>query len=110
MFLVDKEHKILLVNAQAEKIFGYSSDELHGQDIQILLPKRYHARHRRLMDNYFQVEPATRPMSAVEDIYAEHKDGREFPVDISLSQWIRRRVNHRLRGAISASKSRLSRH
>jgi len=85
MFLVDEEHKILLVNDQAEIIFGYSRDELHGKDIQILLPKRYHARHRRLMDNYFLDEPAARKMGAVANIYAEHKNGHEIPVDISLS-------------------------
>jgi PAS domain S-box-containing protein len=84
MIVTDPSGKILLVNSQTEKIFGYSRDELLGQPIEMLMPSRFradHAQHR----TEFAAAPRFRAMGEGFDLYALHKSGREFPVEISLS-------------------------
>jgi PAS domain S-box-containing protein len=84
MVFVNPEGKIVFVNAQLERLFGYSQEELTGKDIEILIPERYHAHHRRHVADYF-TSPRVRPMGSGLRIYGLCKDGTEFPADISLS-------------------------
>jgi PAS domain S-box-containing protein len=84
MVVVDQEGKIVLTNVQVEKLFGYTQEELAGKQVEILMPERsraYHFEHRR---NYFQ-KPKARQMGVGLELYGQHKDGRRFPVEISLS-------------------------
>jgi PAS domain S-box-containing protein len=83
--IVDRMGHIVIVNAQAVKMFGYSRLELEGQTVEVLIPERYrgnHPAHRRLFAN----SPRTRPMGEEgRELYGRRKDGSEFPVEISLS-------------------------
>lgn len=83
MFVVGDRGEIVLVNALAEQLFGYRRDELLGQPIDILLPERFRGRHRELRTSY-AAQPHPRPMGAGLELVAQHANGSEFPVEISL--------------------------
>ncbi len=82
--IVDDGGVITLVNAQTESLFGYERDRLIGQPIEILVPRRFRERHPANRRSYAH-RPRTRTMGATLELYALHADGREFPVEISLS-------------------------
>jgi two-component system cell cycle sensor histidine kinase/response regulator CckA len=81
---VDGAGRMVLANRRAEEIFGYSRSELLGQSIEMLLPESRRGLHARERDRYF-ARPHIRPMGSGLDLAARHKDGREFPVEVSLS-------------------------
>jgi PAS domain S-box-containing protein len=83
IILVDDEGKIVMINANAEQMFGYDRGELDGQAMGILVPERYSNHHQKYQDDFF-VQPESRPMGAERELYAVRKDGSEFPVEIGL--------------------------
>jgi protein-histidine pros-kinase len=82
--MVNNTGRIVLINAQAQQLFGYTREELLGQPIELLLPERFRGGHIGHRTRYFK-EPKTRTMGAGLELYATRKDGTEFPVEISLS-------------------------
>src|ERR1039458_344358 len=70
-------------NPRAEELFGYSSHELIGQPVGILVPARFRGGHPRHRENY-NAHPRTRQMGAALNLFGLRKDGTEFPVDIML--------------------------
>jgi PAS domain S-box-containing protein len=81
---VDREGRILLVNAEAERLFGAARGELVGEKIEALIPHRFRAGHTAQRNAYAE-HPVSRPMGSGLDLYAMRKDGTEFAVDINLS-------------------------
>jgi PAS domain S-box-containing protein len=88
MIAVDENGIITLVNAAAERLFGYQRDELLGQKLEVLVPERLRAEHEQLRATYMVV-PASRPMGAGRDLFARQKDGAELPVEIGLNPIVR---------------------
>lgn len=81
---VDASGRILLVNSQAERMFGYSREELLGQSVEMLMPERFRGRHPAHRKHYHS-QPVMRPMGSGLDLRAVRADGTEFAVDINLS-------------------------
>jgi PAS domain S-box-containing protein len=83
MVIVDPAGHIVLINAQTERLFGYGRDELLGRPVEVLVPQRFRGNHVGHRGGFFQ-DPRPREMGAGLELFALHKDGREFPVEISL--------------------------
>ena len=84
MVIVDGAGTIQLVNAQTESMFGYAREELLGRNVEVLVPERFRGQHSLHRDGY-TANGQVRPMGAGLDLYGLRRDGREFPVEISLS-------------------------
>ncbi len=81
---VDQSGKIVLVNTQMEKLFGYTQAEMFGQPIEILLPERLRGAHPGHREGFMK-SPQPRGMGAGSDLFGRRKDGSEFPVEIGLN-------------------------
>src|SRR5437879_11329698 len=84
MVMIERQGKIVMVNSQAVKMFGYNREELTGQSVEALIPERFrggHPEHRM----GFSSSPRARPMGSGRDLFAVRKDGSEFPVEIGLN-------------------------
>lgn len=84
MVIADGSGRILLVNSEAERIFGHSRKDLTGQQVEVLMPERFRGRHA-LHRARFAEAPATRPMGAGLELFGLRSDGGEFPMEISLA-------------------------
>ncbi len=81
---VDEKGRIALVNAGAEHMFGYSRDEMLGQQLEMLLPRPFQAQHVDRRPAYFKL-PVMRTMAPGRQPVGRRRDGAEFPVEVSLS-------------------------
>ena len=84
MIIADETGEIALINAQTEALFGWTRDELVGKTVETLVPERFAAAHPAHRNAYLR-DPVTRTMGETPDLAGRAKDGREFPVEISLS-------------------------
>jgi protein-histidine pros-kinase len=82
--IVDKSGRIVLINSQTERLFGYARAELLDKPIEILVPQRFRSNHLGHRGGYFG-EPRVREMGAGLELFGVRKNGEEFPVEISLS-------------------------
>jgi len=84
MVIVNHQGKIVLVNSQTEKLFGYQRDELIGQVVDVLVPHQFRDRHPGYRADFF-AHSEVRPMGRGRDLHGLRKDGSEFPVEIGLN-------------------------
>jgi len=84
LLLVDRERKVVLANRSTERLFGYTSDELLGREIELLLPERFRRSHPQQIAAFYQ-EPQTRPMGSGRELYGRRKYGSEIPIEIGLN-------------------------
>ncbi|MGH3258081.1 MAG: PAS domain S-box protein [Streptosporangiaceae bacterium] len=84
MICVDADGRIVVINAQAEGLFGYARDELIGQPVEILVPDQARKMHQLHRAGY-TADPWPRLMGAGMELAARRRDGSTFPAEISLS-------------------------
>lgn len=84
MVMVDAGGAMVMVNSQAERLFGYSREELLGRPVEMLLPERDRARHPEHRE-MFRRAPSIRPMGAGRNLTGRRKDGSEVPIEIGLN-------------------------
>jgi PAS domain S-box-containing protein len=82
----DSHGSIIYVNKGGERLFGWDAQQLTGRPVTVLLPERFHDSARRGLLRYITIEPAEAFGNVVE-LIACHKDGHEFPIEISLARW-----------------------
>jgi PAS domain S-box-containing protein len=82
--MVDRNGRIVLVNQEVERLFGYGREELIGQPIELLVPRKFRKGHPRSREA-FAKEPSTRVMGAGRELFGLRKDGTEVPVEIGLN-------------------------
>ncbi|MEI8059227.1 MAG: PAS domain-containing sensor histidine kinase [Ferruginibacter sp.] len=87
ILVANSSGEIILANNFLVSQFQYdSAEELIGKKIEVLIPQRYHPNHTGYRENYNK-NPERRPMGIGRDLFAQKKDGSEFPVEISLSHY-----------------------
>lgn len=84
MLSVDADGRIIWLNAEAERLYGYPRDELLGQPIDVLLPEQRRALHASHRQEYLAAA-SKRAMGAGRDVVGRRKDGSEFPAEITLA-------------------------
>lgn len=84
LLMTDRSGQILLANASASEVFGYTQEELLSMGVEALLPSGLSHEHTRLRQDYIR-RPGRRQMGAGRDLFARRKDGSEFPVEVALN-------------------------
>jgi PAS domain S-box-containing protein len=84
ILLIDVQGRIVLVNSQASAMFGYSQQELLSQPVETLVPERFRHKHQVYRGSFSQA-PESRPMGGGRELFAQRKDGSEFPIEIGLT-------------------------
>ena len=83
---IDERHEIILINKAAEHTFGYTSQEVLGKPVDILIPDRLALLHRKLVEKFAALPEPSRQIKHRQSLVAKRKDGSEFPVEIGLSK------------------------
>lgn len=86
IIITDLNGRIVTVNQKVEELFGYDRKELIDKKIEVLVPSPFQSRHKHYRHTYYD-DPKPRPMGEGRDLYGLHKNGEEFPVQISLNHF-----------------------
>jgi PAS domain S-box-containing protein len=84
LLMIDAEGRIVLVNREVERLFGYPREELLGRPVEMLVPPKARASHPSLRGGFFS-SPSVRSMGAGRELFGRRKDGTEVPVEIGLT-------------------------
>lgn len=86
IFTIDEHSTVTFCNRAVERLLGYTPEELIGQPLELIIPERLREAHRRGIERYLRTRERAIPWSGIE-LPALHKDGHEFPVEISFGEW-----------------------
>jgi PAS domain S-box-containing protein len=84
IILTNQRGEIVLINPAALDLFKYRRDELLGENVEKLIPGRFHTNHHQYREGFYK-NPGNRSMGHGRDLFARMKDGNEIPVEVSLS-------------------------
>ena len=84
VIIVDKTQKIVGTNSSTDEMFGYGRNELIGQQLQVLIPQKYHSTHGSHFKGYVK-NSVKRQMGSERDLYGAKKCGDTFPVEVGLN-------------------------
>ncbi|MBI3991916.1 MAG: PAS domain S-box protein [Candidatus Lambdaproteobacteria bacterium] len=84
---MDEQHRIILFNQGAERIFGYAAQEVLGQPLELLVPEAQRAAHRKSVEGFAHGAVASRRMAERSPVRARRKDGSVFPAEASVSRF-----------------------
>lgn len=83
---IDAHGKVNLWNSSAEKIFGYSYEEMAGKPLTLIMPERYRPLHQKALEQSILTKQSTLPGKTIE-MEGLRKDGEEFPLELSIGRW-----------------------
>ncbi|MFL6618602.1 MAG: sensor histidine kinase, partial [Povalibacter sp.] len=84
MLMIDANGRIVLINAQIERLFGYSRSELVGSFVERLVPAQSRDEHVDFRAQFFS-DPQTRPVGHGRELFGLRRDGVEVPIEIGLT-------------------------
>ncbi len=84
LLMIDADGRIVLVNREIERLFGYSREELLGKSVDLLVPEEFRARHP-VYRKGFVAEPKVRRMGSGRDLFGRRKDGTQVALEIGLT-------------------------
>ena len=88
IFTIDEKSTITFCNPAVERMFGYKPEELIGHTLDVIIPERLRDAHRRGVERYLRTRKRSITWSGIE-LPALHKDGHEFPCELSFGEWRR---------------------
>ncbi|HTK57074.1 MAG TPA: PAS domain S-box protein [Gemmatimonadales bacterium] len=120
LLMIDAEGRIVLVNREVERLFGYPREELLGRPVELIVPERFHGAHPEYRGKFTE-RPSVRQMGVGRELFGRRKDGTEVPVEIGLTPLVtdeglfvlssivditaRRKAEARFRAAVESSPS-----
>jgi len=99
ILMIDSNGKVLLFNPAAEKVFGYSNNEVVGNSVTMFMPEPYRSNHSQYLKNYFGTG-RKKVIGVGREVVALKKDGTVFPIYLSVSEMIGTRGERRFVGMI----------
>jgi PAS domain S-box-containing protein len=87
IILVNTKQEIVATNSSAEEMFGYDKDELIGNSLDCIIPKRYHHKHSEHFSSFME-KSEKRKMGNGRDLSGLRKNGEEFPVEAGLNPFV----------------------
>ena len=86
MICVNNRHEVVVFNAAAERMFGWTAAQMLGQSVDRLIPERFRARHSEYLHGFGRTGVTNRSMSPLTPISGLRNSGEEFPIEVTISQ------------------------